>query len=197
MKQVTINLYTAKELKDQFPKAFERAHAAYIEKESSYYAWTNEVTDTMTKFLKLFDCDFRSWDAFGYRNTRFDYSYGEIEVEIENGEFEMYDLEEIKGSVLKRYFEQYFSEDDLKVFHNYGHCPLTGVCFDHEPLRIIHEYLKGNRPDHSLADLIDEGLELLMDEVQDDVLYHESEDYFLEQADEQDYHFTKAGELFV
>lgn len=197
MKQVMINVYTAKELKEQFPEAFKRAHNTYLERECSYYGWEHEVTETMTKFLKLFDCNFRSWQAFGYSNNRFGYSYGEVELENEDGELEAYDLEDLNGILLTRYFEQYFSEDDLKMFHNYGHCPLTGVCFDHEPLRIIHEYLIGNRPEASLIDLIDEGLDLLMEEVESDIEYHESEEGFLQQAYENDYYFTEAGALFV
>ena len=197
MKQVMINVYTAKELKEQFPEAFKRAHNTYLERECSYYGWTDEVTETMVKFLNLFDCNFRSWNAFGYSNPRFNYTYGEIEIEDESGEMEVYDLEDIKGNILTRYFKQHFSTHNLNLFHDYGNCPLTGVCFDHEPLRIIHEYLIGNRPEASLMDLIDEGLDLLMEEVESDIEYHESEEGFLQQAYENDYYFTEAGALFV
>ena len=196
MKQVTLNVYTAEELKEQFPEGFDRAYRHFKEKQSFYYGWTNEVTKTMETFLKLFDCHFLSWDAFGYPNARFEYTHGEVELEVED-EFEIYGLDDLKGNLLDLYFNQYFSKDELKIFHNYGSCPLTGICFDHEPLRIIHEYLIGNRPNHSLMDLIDEGLELLMDEVQSDMLYHESVEFFLETYRDSGDYFTESGQLFV
>lgn len=196
MKRVTIELYNVNELKELHPEGFERAYHQYQKRqEESEYSWIHEVSETMKKFLAIFNCQHLGWAAFDH--VRFDYKMPEVYLENEAGEEIAYDFNELKGELLAQYFQDYLSTETLELFKDYGNCPLTGVCFDHEPLRVMDEYLKGNRPDHSLEDLIDEGLNLLIDEVESDIEYRESEAAFVEECLWEDLHFTAEGQVFA
>ena len=196
MKTVTIELFDVMELKEKYPDGYQFAYRQFQEKESSKeYDWTDEVTKTMKRFLAMFDCDWVSWSVYDY--VRYDYRMPQVSFENDGDEMVCLDFNNITGEWLSRYFEEHISKDDLKAIRNYESCPLTGVCFDYEPLHVICEYLEeGKYQDYSLEELIDLGLSKLVDEVESDIEYHESEEGFIEHCREFDCHFTKEGQLF-
>ena len=189
MKTVTINYYTIKELKELSQEGFNNAHSNYIHaKQREQYNWTDEVTSSLEKFLELFNCSWYSWDA-DYSGV--EYGEGEIVIYDEDTDEDIYySLNELHGEMLKNYLQENH-QDEISKWDN---CPLTGIVFDNTLLEPFHKFLTGeDYQDYSLKDLIEKSCEDLMEDVQNDIEYQETEAYFIEECEAYDWHFDING----
>ena len=188
MKTVIVNYYTIKELKEINAKGFKKAYNKYLE--TYEFLSNHEVTNSIEKFLGLFDCSWESWDCeCGYVG----YSEEQIWIYDENKDEEIcYSLDEIKGKTLNNYLLECHHEE----MSGWDNCPLTGIIYDIELLEPFRKFLTGeDYQDYSLKDLIDKGCEDLMKMVDREIENQRSEEYFIEECECNDLYFDINGNM--
>ena len=188
MKTIEINYYTIKELKEINEVGYTNAHKKYME--HFEFAWVNEVTESLEKFLGLFNCQLTSWDA-DYKSVY--YRQGDVSIyNEEEDDYDYYELNQIEGKMLTDYLLENCHED----VSNWEQCPLTGVCYDVDLLEPLHEFLTGEKyQDYTLHDLIELATYNLMKVVENEIYYLMSEKYFIEIATDNDWYFDINGNL--
>lgn len=187
----TIKLYTAEELKKKHPKGFDYALNHFQNSQDEIF-WTDEIMDSLKAIFKASGIRLLDWSigAYSYSSIRFDMEKDTRELSgvraqawLENNLLS--DLR-IPYTGKKRWelsqYGQYYRAGMIKP------CPFTGVCFDEDFLESLQNDIKtGSTLGEAYDNLCDVARKLLENELD----YQTSEEYFLE----QDYHFTKDGQL--
>ncbi len=193
----SIKIYNVTELKKKFPEAFEHAHEKFKEWISSdQLPWQGEIMDSMKAVFEESNIRLLDWEistcSYSFVKFEMDSDVGNLEGNralawLENNLF--YKFRENRP-FLKRV--KYYDHKPYNFTH-YGKrkdCPLTGVCFDEDYLDSLVSDIKGHctlsDAYHNLADV---AAKLFWDEY----IYTQTEEYFIEQADCNDYEFTKEG----
>jgi hypothetical protein len=211
MEQVTINVYTAQELKEQFPKAFARAYEDYY---TSYdYGWWSEIHKVEQEFKERFGVELMP----NYDYPNYSRAPNLLVKEDWYGNHDLY-AEDICGQKLVSYLlnhhfhniyeGKYYSTrgyyDENRKYHYrwrkskviFEPRCLQGVCFGYDVMDPIHNLIANRRdvPEHySLRDLFTDCAKSLAQIVYDDIEYHNSEEAFLEYAENNDCRYTSDG----
>lgn len=195
MKQV--NVYTVEELKEQFPNAFEYAHGKFRKYiASDRLPWQYEIMDSMKAVFETANVKLTDWEIS-------DCSYSSVEFDMDS------EVKELEGNRALAWLENnlFWKLRETRPFqkrvkyyndkpYNFTHfgkmkdCPLTGYCADEDFLDSLIEDIKGHctlsDAFHNLADVASR---LFRNEYE----YTQSEEYFIEEASNNDYQYTEEG----
>lgn len=193
MKQITINTYSASELKQEYPEGFERAHNKYIEETTEYgIAWGDEIMESLKGLIKATNgISLRDWSINGTNPSQ---SYIKLTWDTD-------EARDLYGARAMAWLENNLLAD-LRIGFNsnkrwelskYGKyyragmikpCPFTGVCFDEDFLESLTNDIKaGETIGDSFSNLADVAAKLYEAELE----YELSEENFLEMSDEWAY----------
>lgn len=198
MKQVTINLYTAEELKEKFPKAFEKALSNFQNPKDYFVPWVDETVDSFIQvFEKCYGIKLKDYNI-GYPGTyvKFEFSYDEVGdfsghraiAWLENNLFGRLRIDWYKHNP-KRKTTKYYGQwpDEIRE------CPLTGYCCDREfLLELQKSILNGENLRMAFSNLA----HVCQDLVDQEYEYYYSEESFLDQMDANDVLFDEYGKVF-
>lgn len=82
MKTITVKLYTAEELKEQFPDAYKRAYARYQDRAGEDIPWMQETIDSLKTIIKDAGIRLTDWNLGPYnRNNHIDIEFPRDEAE--------------------------------------------------------------------------------------------------------------------
>lgn len=202
MKSNTVITYTATELKEQFPDAFERALERHRNDPELGSGWQGEIFDSLKAVCKAADVSLRDWSLGAYnRGNHIDVSFpgqeqdevGELSGKrafawIENNLFGPLRIPWTgkRRAELRKYGSDYYA-GKVKP------CPLTGVCFDEDYLDALRKSIRqGDTLKEAFEGLADVYANLLKAEIES----ASTEEYFIEHAEANEMQFTEDGELF-
>lgn len=207
----TINVYSAQELKELNPVAFEHAWDKYKRIcESDTLPWQEEIMDSMKGTFKYAGVTLKDWSIGAYSPSYVKFSIptywselAEVDELVDNYEAQQavdwlkdtFDLKdarrvEYKNHLGKPAFRWDFST--LKGTKDWDwSCEFTGYCADHDFLESLFESVEcdGMNIEDAFRNLADVAAKLFENEYE----YMMSEEYFLEQADCNDWKYTEDG----
>jgi hypothetical protein len=193
----TIKVYDINELKEQFPDAFEYAHRKFCEYiASDRLPWQDEIMDSMKATFKLADVELTDWEISDCSQSYVKFYMGGEVKELEGNRalawFENNLFWKLRETRPFQNRVKYYSGKPYNFTH-YGKmkdCPLTGYCADEDFLGSLIEDIKGgctiSDAFHNLADV---AAKLFRNEYE----YTQSEEYFIEHAEANDYKYTEDG----
>lgn len=209
MKTIKIKAYTAKELRKKNPEGFERAHEEYNNSVAEYIPWADEISESLKGLFKHTNgISLRDWEIGAY-------SYSYIKVEFSQDE-----AGELTGPRAMAWLENNLLADlripFCKMFENVGGwnptpnrgvlsqygkfyrpgmihpCPFTGYCFDETLLESLQKDIQnGNTLKESFENLAD----VTRKELETEMESQQSEEYFLDTADANEWLFTLDGKM--
>lgn len=212
-----IDVYTIEELKKQFPDAYDKAYEEFKKDISNdpYLPWQEEIMGSMKAIIKHSGFTLRDWEigAYCYSSVKIEYLDTYIPIIDEDGfeteEEDRVDVGELCGKDAKKYIfdaldiksaKKVFFEYDGKKHHRWDaiqkngkdwSCELTGVCFDHDFLHhILDELESGETIADAYRGLADVARKLFEDEYESQL----TEEYFLEEASNNNYEYTEEGD---
>lgn len=189
------NVYTVKELKEQFPKGFEKALDNH---RNSLYEDTftsDEVFSSLKAFISA--CGFKlvDWNLGAYNRSNNLRVSGQEEIEELTGRRAFSWLE---NHVLAQYRVPFKGQRRAEV-SKYGQgyrpgqvspCPFTGVCFDEDFLNDFKDSLKVGMTIKDSLQSLDSVYSRL---VEDDLEYRSKEESFIEEAEANEWYFKSNG----
>lgn len=226
MKTKTVTTYTASELKEQFPDAFEHALSEW-QNRSEPAAWSDEIFDSLKAVCKAADVKLKDWDLGAYnRGNHIDIELPGDDATAElSGKRAMAWLENnlfgplrvrpnlriddwrkhvdpatgfLKHNAPLDELSRYYRTLDGKLHLRGGAigqvppCPLTGVCFDEDYLDALRKAIRdGETLQEAFKGLADVYERLVEAEIES----QNTEEYFIEHAETNDWQFTEDGEL--
>ena len=199
MKTIRIKAYTAQELKDKFPRAFERAYDDY--KQSVYEmgtSWGDEIIDSLKAI-------FESTDGIYLKDWSIDADNRRNYVKIS---FSQDEAEDLQGARAQAWLENNLLYK-LRIGYNaanrwelskYGQfyragmiesCSFTGVCFDEDFLESLQKDIKaGCTIGEAFHNLADEAGRLLEAELDSQL----SEEYFIDMSSANEWFYEEDGD---
>lgn len=193
MRVKTINAYTAQELKEKFPAAFEKAHREFTESQDEIL-WQDETVGSLLKLIKQAGYKVKDYSLGAYNRGNC-LRLEERPCDELSGKRAFSWLE---NEVLKGLRIRYKSPERWKQ-SKYGNragtvpdCPLTGYFADEVYLKALKENLRsGMSVKESLEDLESTCAKILEDELD----AQNSEEYFLETSEANEYEYDERGDL--
>lgn len=193
MRTETRTIYSASELREKLPEAFERAHRRYCERLDNI-PWQEETVQSLLELIKRTGYTVRNYSIGAYNRG--------------NGLWlDSKDCDELTGKRAWAWLETNLLEQ-LRVpvagkrrweLSKYGEragsvpsCPLTGYCADEDYLDALRANIRaGCSVKESLADLANTCAKLLEQEDKAQL----QEDYFAEHADANGWEFDEEGQI--
>lgn len=204
-----ITVYSASELKEKFPDAFDKAYEEFKRDISNdpYLPWQDEIMGSMKSCIKAAGVTLNDWSIGAYS-----YCYVKVSIptywsELADNDILVEDLEgrkafnwlknafDLKSAKRVKYTNHLgkpaYRHDFTKLDGKSWSCEFTGVCFDHDFLEslfeCIHDKMSLGDAFNNLADVAGK----LFEQEYEGQL---EEDYFLEHADANDYEYTEDGD---
>lgn len=194
MKDITITLYTAEELKSANPEAFEKALERYQNEQAEVF-WADETIESMKEVFKA--------SGIALREYNIDYSWpsgSAVRFDMENDVFDLTGVRAqawLENNLLSGLRIPFYGPKRWEVA-KYGSyyrpgmikpCPFTGYCADDDFLESLQKDIKdGECLGDAYKNLAVEAGKMLESELE----YQNSEEHFLE----QDYQFTYDGHIW-
>jgi hypothetical protein len=197
MQTHTVTTYTAKELREQFPKAFEKALQRWHNRGEIF--WQDETVDSLKALVKAAGAKLKDWNLGAYNRGN------HISVEFPQDEAgELYGpraIAWIENNLLDTLRVPWRGKERWELA-KYGSayragkikpCPFTGYCSDDEYLDALRKSVRsGSTLKESFEALAFTCAEILERDCED----QNSPDYFVEHAEANDYQFTEDGKQF-
>lgn len=207
-----IDVYTIKELKENFPEAYEKAYEDFKQdiQQDPYLPWQEEIMDSMKATFKHAGVTLHNWSigAYCYSKVKFsipthwsELAEEDILVDDYEGKLaykwlkETFDLESFRrvnyknhlGKPAHRYdFTKMGSEKDWD-----WSCEFTGYCADHDFLESLFDCIHdGMNLKDAFSNLGDVARKLCEAEYENQL----TEEYFLEEAMANNYEYTEDGD---
>ena len=179
MKTIEVNTYTAQELKEHNPEAFEKAFERYKESQYSFgLNWGDEMFESLKALVEL----------GGYKLK--DYSLGDSSCRGNHITISERDCDDLSG---RRAFAWLENNILAKLRDKNGELDagkLTGYCFDHNLVEHLQESIKdGNSVKESLESLVDPYVKQVDAEWEDQL----SEERFIDESDANEIQFLEDG----
>jgi len=197
MKTQTVVTYSAPELKEKLPRAFERALEDY-RNSSQESDWTHETIDSLKSLIQAAGLRMKDWSLGAYNRNNF------LKTDISDDAGELFGKRAfawIENNLLSSLRVPWTGKERAEV-RQYGSayyagkikpCPFTGYCADDEYLEELQNSIASGRTlKESFEDLADTCQSILERESE----YQSSEGYFMEHAEANEMQFTEDGELF-
>jgi len=204
-KMDTIKVYDINELKKQFPDTFEKVLIEWRTSQDEIF-WQGEIVDSLKKCFETAGLSLEDWLLGGQG------SYVEFTMPTYWSELSDYDMrvEEYTGRRALNWLKDAFGLKSVKRVNYIGHdkkkhfrydvtnldgsdwsCEFTGYCADHDYLEsLLDDVCKGGCTlEDAFSNLADVCGKLIEQEIE----YQQSEEYFLEEAEANDYQYTEDG----
>lgn len=217
MEQIVINLYSATELRELNPKAFEHAYWDWLS--NWEFGWWKEVEEVIVEFNQRFGVELDPNFDFP-RHTK----VGVIELNeyYDNtlGGYVIHTSEDIVGQKLvswllehhfhdiyegKYYFTRGYYDENRKYHYKHRRSKtifeeriLGGVCYGADIMGPIHELIRNRRnisDSYSLTDLFRDCAISLATSVADEIEYQQTEEAFIESSEANNWKYEENGEL--
>jgi len=204
-----IDVYTIEELKEQFPDAYDKAYEEFKKDTSSdpYLPWQEEIMGSMKATFKHAGVTLHDWSIGAYSPSYVKFSIptywselAEEDLLVDDYEGKLaykwlkdaFDLKSYKRVAYKNHLGKTAYRHDFKKLDGKDwSCEFTGVCFDHDYLESLFECIHdGMNLKDAFSNLADEARKLFENEYE----YQQSEEYFLEEASNNDYEYTEKGD---
>lgn len=193
MKQV--NVYTIEELKEQFPDAYEKVLNKWQNNMDEVF-WQEDIIESMKKTFDAANLMLGDWSLGAYSPcyVKFGMNFEEREFEGKKAYNWLKDRFELK-SYRRVYYKNHLGKkayryDFTKLDGSSWSCEFTGYCADHDYLESlfddIHDGCNLKDAFHNLADVCGRLIE-------HEIEYQQSEEYFLEHAEANDFEYTEDG----
>lgn len=190
-----IDVYSASELKEEFPNGYERAYSHWKEHQDEIF-WMDEIIESMKAVFEKSEIKIYDWSlgAYCHSYVKFDMGdAGDLEGNralawIENNLF--YKLRETKP-FSKRV--KYYNNKPHNFTH-YGQmkeCPLTGYCAD---MDFLDSLVKGVKDGMTLSDVYHNLADVCSKLLEQELDNQMSEEFFLDHADANEYEYTEEGD---
>lgn len=201
----TITTYSAQELKDQFPDAFEKVLEKWQNNTSSDVFWADEVVDSLKSCFEHAGITLKDW-SLGGRG-----SYVQFTISTYWSELSDYDMlvDDYTGRKALNWLKGVFGLKSVKRVNYIGHdkkkhfryditkldgkdwsCGFTGYCADHDYIEsLLDDVSKGctlSEAFHNLANVCNKLIE-------QEIEYQSSEEYFLEHSEANEFAYTEDG----
>ena len=205
----SIKVYDVYELKEKFPEAFEKAHENFKDdvRNDPFLPWQEEIMDSLKATFKNAGVTLHSWSIGAY-------SYSHVKFSIHTYWSELAEedclVDEYEGKKAYKWLKEVF---DLKSYkrvnyknhlgkpaHRYDFvksngeswsCEFTGMWCDYDYLGSLFDCIHDGMNLHdAFSNLADEARKLMEAEYENQL----SEEYFLEEADINNYEFTENGD---
>ena len=188
MQTIELSIYKFDELSAE---AQERAIERWRVSDDMGHAWAGEVKDTLDAFVAFIGgITVKSWQYdqttgfvdFGFDDT----NLAELEG-VRLWKWITNNLDGIKGNgVMKEY----------EILKQYDHCPLTGVCFDVDILKPLHDFMA--RPDKgtTFEELLGECFGKWVNTCVADYDAQSSDEYIKDIIQANEYDFEEDGERY-
>lgn len=202
MKTHIVTTYTATELQKQFPDGFRHAHERWLDRGEIF--WQEEIFESLKTCVESAGLKLRDWNlGICNRSNGIDVSFPQEGAEELSGPRAMAWLENnlfgklrISFTARDRWAKAKYNRGMSERFYMAGKvppCPLTGYCADEDYLDALRASVrKGETLKEAFEGLADTYVEILEREQED----QDSEEYFVEHADANDWQFTEDGERF-
>lgn len=207
MKTITLDLYSASELKESFPDGFENA-LEHWRNDSTEIFWEDETIESLKALVKASGLTLKDWSlgVYGYSYIKIDWDSDDVKdlagnralAWLENNLLS--DLR-IKFTPYARIDKEHYIVYPRAKLAKYGKdyragkiepCPFTGYFADEVYLESIIKAIKeGYTLGEAYSWLADECQKLLEQELEN----QNSEEYFIDHAEANEYQFTEDGEL--
>lgn len=199
MRQETRTIYTAQELKENLPEAFEKAHRNFCSEQTTI-PWDSELIDSLKGVFESAGIKLKDWaidGICGHSVVKFEMDENVRELSgkrafawLENNlffglriPFTPLSRKESKRRELAQY-GAYYRAGMIKP------CPFTGVCFDDDFIDALIEDIKsGGTLEMAFGHLAHKAGEIRAAEDE----HQQTEDYFLDHADANEYEFDENG----
>ena len=201
----TIKVYDIKELKEQFPDAFEKVLNRWQNNTEEVF-WTDEIIESLKETFKSAGLTLNNWSLGGQG------SYVKFTMPTYWSELADCDVlvEEYEGRRALNWLKDAFGLKSVKRVNYIGHdkkkhfrydvvkldgkdwsCEFTGYCADHDYLdSLLDDVSKGGcNLEDAFRNLADVCGRLIEQEIE----YQQSEEYFLEHAEINDFQYTEHG----
>ena len=198
MRQETRTLYSASELKEKFPDAFERAHRDFCYNQTEIL-WSDEIIDSLKGIFEYASINLRDYSIdgiCGYSSVKFDMDENVREL---SGKRAFAWIENNLLSKIRVPFAPISADPKRREYAKYGSgyrpgqvkcCPFTGYCADDDFLDALLKDIKdGSCLGDAFKGLADVAGKLRGQEND----YQQTEEYFLDHADANGYEFDQTG----
>lgn len=186
MRTIEISIYKFSELSD------ESKRKALDKFEPSVDFIYDDAHETVKAFCEIFGVKEgrQSWLDF---NT--DYIDDNI-LELTGQRLRTYLINNFYSEIYKpkTYYKRVNKKRKSKIFVN-NDCVLTGVCYDHDMLEPIYNFIQKPCNHTNFQDLIDNAFNNLRKSVEDEASYRYSDEAKIEDIDANDYEFYEDGNI--
>lgn len=181
MKTIEINAYTANELKNEYPKGFEKAFNSFRQREyENGLNWGDDMLNSLKALIEL----------GGYKLKG--YSLGDSSCRDNHIRLEERDCDELSGKRAMAWLENNILSKlrDKKGKLDAG--KLTGYCMDYTLVESLEESIKsGSTIRNAFLDLVNPYVSQIDSEWENQT----SEEAFLDQSDANDWQFLGDGRM--
>jgi hypothetical protein len=181
MKTIEISVYTATELKQEYPNAFKKAYERFVQSEYEHgLNWGTEMLDSLKTLIEL----------GGYRLK--DYSLGDSSCQNNHIRLEERDCDELSGKRAMAWLENNILSKlrDKKGKLDAG--LLTGYCMDYTLVESLQESIRGGS---TIKDALNDLVCVFVAQVDSEWENQTSEEAFLDQSDANDWQFSADGRM--
>lgn len=206
MKTITLNVYTVQELKEQFPKGYQKAYERHCRWEQEDPNWHMEIFDSLEAIIKATGFKMVHWDLGAYNRSnsiRVEEIGATWKSECENGISGLSGnraLAWLENKVLAPLRIPYQGKRRWEVakygfYYRPGRvppCPFTGVCFDEDYLDNLKQSLKSGR---TVKEAVEDLASIYAKCLEAEIEGRCTEAAFEEEADCNDREFYEDGEI--
>lgn len=195
MRTTELKLYTASELKEKFPKSFERALKDWRDGNDELF-WEGEIFQSLKTLFEKAGVKLDDWRIGAYSLSFIIADAGDANDLI--GKRAMAWLENNLFSGLRISRAEYLK--NRKDYSKWGSgyqvgqirsCPLTGYCFDETLLDALRESVKSGE---TIKEAFQGLADVVRKELEGEYENQNSEEFFLDHADANGYEYTEDGD---
>lgn len=199
MRDVTVTVYKVSELEDG---ALDSAYYNWLEGHD--YHWSGDNEKTLRAFENIFPITVNNWEYDSCsHHVRFEFDDEEIE-ELEGFRLARYIWNNYYHMLYKgRYYSTAMTWIDGKCYYKHRYSKvimdsgavLTGYFMDDEILKPVYDFLKKPKRGVTFADLMDDCLVAWGQACSNDYDHCTSQDYFVEESDNNGYEYDNQGRV--
>jgi len=208
----TINVYSITELKEQFPKGYEKAYEKWKEQCWEDIFWMDEIVDCFKAIFKISNIKIYDWSlgAYSHCYVKFE-SPSYYEYNEENDYDEEVDWNTLEGDKAIAWLNENFDISSFeKIDYEYEgkkkqridfkkkdgkdwSCEFTGYYADHDYLESLYfDILSGSNLKNAFTNLADVCGKLIEQELH----AQQEEEYFLDHSEANEYRYFENGNRY-
>lgn len=189
MRTETRTLYTAEELKEKFPEAFEKALADYQEKASGENcAWSDDICASGKATIAAAGLTLRDWSIDQSRPSESFYRINGFGNDDDNNATGDYTGRKARQWITRAFAPKY--KFNWRIKRSPGDCPFTGYCADDDCIDAIRDSIKAGE---TLREAFEGLAQVIAKQCASESEYEQTEAYFLDHADANGWEYDVDG----